>query len=216
MPDGGTLDGGAGGIVVDGVIGADEWAGVASLANDVPAFGEFTGESLSTLRAVRESTRLVVAIEGSFSDGHAIVMYVDHDVGGFDGVVSPTPFNDFTGALDRAISKTLFVTDAALRIDAAWGTLDMPGSGSDDRVGWRDVGTNPDMFTVLSGETVCVSGACETAIPLAALGASASADIGLFVRLVDATSDLVSNQTLPEDSGGDPDFVTMYLRLPPP
>lgn len=210
--------GAPGGIVIDGIVGADEWAGATVFTNDIASAGIFASDSLRTLRAVRESTRIVVAIEGNVTAGDAIAMYVDHDLGGFDGVVSPTPFNDFAGALDRALSKTLFPS-AELRVDFAWGTLDMNRTATpgDDRMGWREVGVNPDMFTRIDGPpSACSADACETAIDLTTLGVTTTADVAIFVRLVDATSDAVSNQTLPMDDPVAPETVTAFVVLPAP
>lgn len=217
VPDAGGMDGGAPGIVVDGIVDPDEWAGASVSTNTTEAIGTFAGDALVTLRAVRESTRLVVAIEGSFASDHAMLMYVDHDLGGPDGLVSPTLFNDLTGELDRAISKTINPADAELRIDFAWGTLDMEraAGADDDRMGWREVGTSPDMFSAVSeNETACSASACETAISLSALGVASTADIALFVRLGTAVADLLSNQTLPEDDPATPETVASYLVVP--
>lgn len=213
MPDGGVIDGGGGGApVVDGVIDPDEWAGAAVIRNAVPAAGIFEGNALTTLRALRDETHLHVAIEGRLTSGNAILMYVDGDYGGFDGVVSPTPFMDPRSPLNQALSKEL-VTEAEFRTDVGWGTTRMNQSGASDTIGWRDVATDPTAFRVLSGTSACSANACETSIPLSALGTGSSDEVALFVRLGAVTTYTLSNQCLPPD---DPDFPTVFARLPPP
>ncbi|MCZ7682184.1 MAG: hypothetical protein M5U28_26695 [Sandaracinaceae bacterium] len=138
-PDAGT-DAGGGGIVIDGVVAEPAWAAAAVHSADVAASGAFAGNALRTLRALRDGERVYVAIEATLTAGNAIAMYVDHDLGGADGLVSPTPLEDLAGMLDRALSKELF-TGADLRVDFAWGTLatSRVGTATDDLMGWRDV-----------------------------------------------------------------------------
>ena len=183
------------------------------------SFGAFGGNDLLTLHALRADGRLYAAIEGDLSAGNAFVMYVDREVGGADGAASPTPFADFSGALDRALSKTFF-TPAELRVDYAWGTLDTlrAATAGDDRMGWRDVGSNPAVFSAVDGTsapTTCSATVCETSISLSRLGVPAGANIGIFVRLVSATSDGVSNQTLPTDDPSAPELISVWASLPP-
>ncbi len=218
-PDAGT-DAGGGGIVIDGVVAEPEWAAAAVHSADVAASGAFAGNALRTLRALRDGERVYVAIEATLTAGNAIAMYVDHDLGGADGLVSPTPLEDLAGMLDRALSKELF-TGADLRVDFAWGTLAMSrvGVASDDLMGWRDVGTDPSSFRAIDGllaPSACSATACETSIDLATLGAPAGADVALFVRLVAATSLGISNQTLPMDDAAAPETASVFAVLPAP
>lgn len=214
------LDAGPRGVVVDGVLSAGEWDAASRYADTGPApFGSFAGNDLRTLYALRTADRLYVAIEGDLTAGNAFVMYVDREVGGAEGATSPTPFADFSGDLDRALSKTLF-PPAEFRIDVAWGTLDLrrAGTATDARMGWREVGTNPSVFVPIGGAgapTVCSANVCETSIALTDLGTPAGGDIGLFVRLVAATSDGVSNQTLPTDDPSAPELISLWAVLPP-
>lgn len=224
-PDAGVLDAGvdaggpAVGVVVDGVIGADEWAEASVYPNAISAAGIFAGSALRSLRALREGSRLYVGIEATLGADQAIAMYVDADVGGFDGLVSPTPLDDFAGALDRALSKEL-VTPAEIRIDLAWGTLQMSRAAGaiDDRMGWRDVATNPDEFRAIDGTrapSACSENACETSIELATLGVPPGATIGVFVRLVSSTTVAFSNQTLPMDNPAIPELIDAVAFVRP-
>lgn len=212
-PDGGVPDGGVDptGVVVDGVVGADEWAAATTFTNDVPAAGPFAGNALRTLRTLRDETHLHVAIEATLTSGNAILMYVDRDHTGADGLVSPTPLSDNLGALDRALSKELYTGSAEVRIDLAWGTTRMSHATSDDTMGWRDVATDPSAFGVIAAQSACGPSACETSIPLSTLGAS---DIALFVRLGAATGAALSTQTLPLDDPSAPEVVFIVAILP--
>lgn len=219
MPDAG-VDAGPGGIVIDGVIDEPEWAIATVHASDVAGAGSFAGNRLRTLRALRDATSIYVAIEGTITAGNAIVMYVDHDLFGTDGLVSPTPLTDVGGALDRALSKELF-TPSELRMDFAWGTLAMSrvATATDDQMGWRDVGTNPAAFRSIDGgiaPSACSATACEASIDTTTLEVPAGADVALFVRLVAASSLAVSNQTLPMDDPAAPETISMYAVLPAP
>jgi hypothetical protein len=211
--DGGMPDGGveAPGIVIDGVIEADEWASASVFTNTVPAAGGFAGNALTTLRALSDDTHLHVAIEATLLGGNAILMYVDGDLGGADGLVSPTPLTDTIGALDEALAKEL-TTGAELRIDLAWGTTRMSHGGSDDTMGWRDVATDPSAFRVVAGPSACSATACETSLPLSALGTPG--DVALFVRLGSATSLALSNQTLPRDDPSAAESASVFVVLP--
>lgn len=223
MPDGGPPDGGVdagppAGLSVDGVIGVDEWAGALEATSSTPPAAPFLADELTRLLARRTATHLEIAIEGTIDTGHAILMYLDAAPGGLFG--SPAPLVDFTGALDRALSKELFITDSSVDLDFAWGTLDMSRaiSASDDRMGWRDVGSDGGAYAEVDpamAPSACGAAACETTIPLSALGARASDTIRVFVRLGDATSLAMSNQTLPLDDPGAPAFVSVTLDVAP-
>lgn len=215
MPDAGVpRDGGRPGvgIVVDGVIGAAEWSAATVLRNEISAVGPFAGNALSTLRALRDETHLHVAIEATLTSGNALLMYVDRDLGGTDGLVSPTLLSDTLGELDRALAKEIFTT-ADMRIDVAWGTTRMPFATPGDAMGWRDISTDPSAFRMVSAASACSSTACETSIPLSALGAGASDDIALFVRLGSAQTIAMSNQMLPVDDPSAPEFASTFAIL---
>lgn len=222
MPDAGVPDAGPdasapAAIVIDGRIDpADEWDDAARFEQSVTAIAPFFGASAQTLYVLRDATALRVAIQGALGPDHALVMYVDHDVSGPDGLASPTALDDFVGALDTALSKSL-ITPAELRVDAAWGTLDLlrEAAVGDDRMGWRSL-ASPSAYSNLPGATVCGPELCETEIALADLGVAAGAEIGLFVRLVSATSDAFSNQTLPLDDAFAPEVVSVYVSIPAP
>ncbi|MCB9593249.1 MAG: hypothetical protein H6719_11005 [Sandaracinaceae bacterium] len=222
VTDGGVADGGLDGstptgIVLDGVIDpADEWAAATLFEQSTTGTGAFAGDQAQALYVLRDSVSLRVALRGTLGADHAFVMYVDNDVSGVDGLASPTPLDDFVGALDTALSKSM-VLPSELRIDAAWGTLDMDRTAAvgDDRMGWRSL-FDPSTFTNLPGATVCGTEVCETEIALADLGVAATAEIGLYVRLVSANTAAFSNQTLPLDDGFSPEVVSVYVSIPPP
>ena len=194
----------------------DEWAAATLFEQSTTGTGAFAGDQAQALYVLRDSVSLRVALRGTLGADHAFVMYVDNDVSGVDGLASPTPLDDFVGALDTALSKSM-VLPSELRIDAAWGTLDMDRTAAvgDDRMGWRSL-FDPSTFTNLPGATVCGTEVCETEIALADLGVAATAEIGLYVRLVSANTAAFSNQTLPLDDGFSPEVVSVYVSIPPP
>lgn len=218
MPDAG-VDAGPEGVVVDGALSPGEWDAAMMLTQSTVATGSFVGSSLDALYALRTDDRLYVAVEATLTAGNALVVYVDRDLFGIFGLPSPTPLDDVSGQLDRALSRPMF-TPAEVLIDHAWGTLDLGRAATafDDRMGWRDVGTTPDdfrAFDVADAPTVCGPSVCETSIALADLGVGSGDAIGLYARLVSATSAALSNQTLPFDDPANPDFVTEVVRLDP-
>lgn len=217
ITDAGIADAGFAGIRIDGRLDPGEWASAQLFTNVVTTIGAFVGNDVSALYVLRDATTLYVAIEGTVTGGNAIVLYVDHDEGGFDGIASPTPLADFVGALDTALSKSM-VTPSELRLDMAWGTLDMNRDAviGDDRMGWRNIGSNPLLFGNVPGMTSCGPNICETSIALSDLGVASGDNIGLYVRLVSATSAAFSNQTLPADDGFSPEIVSVYGVAPPP
>ncbi len=216
VPDAGP-DAAPAGVVIDGVIAPGEWDGASMFTNSLTAIGSFAGTDASALYVARDATQLRVAIEGRITTGSALVMYLDQDVGSGLGLASPTPLDDFVGALDRSLSKSL-ITPSELRLDMAWGTLDMGRAAviGDDRMGWREIGTNPSAYANVPGATVCGADACETSVALSALGVPAGAEIGLFVRLVSTSSTAFSNQTLPRDDALAPEIISTYVSIPAP
>ncbi len=202
--------------VIDGVVGATEWAGAAVETNALSAAGTpFAGNALTTVRLLRDADRLYMAVEGSLVAGNAILAYVDANVGGVGGVPTSTAsFGDLSGALDTAISTKTLILPSEHLLDFVWGTLEMPASGASDRVGWRDVATDQAAFAPpTSASTACSASACETSIALADLGATPSTTIGVFVRLGSAAGSVLSNQTLPQDV--DPEFAVRFIELRP-
>ncbi len=236
-PDGGvTGDGGISGdggvfgdggvpptITIDGILDEGAWTTAAMGMNSVDATGTpFEGNSLTTLYAFSDGIWLYVGIEGSFTPGNAILMYVDRDVGGADGLVL-SGISDPTGdELDRALSKTITIISSEVRLDFAWGTLDMgrQAVGDDTRMGWRDIDTPTTRFASISADvapSACSDVACETAILLSDLQQDGElTTIGLAVRLGSATNASLSNQTLPEDSTGNAEQLSTYLEITPP
>jgi len=217
VPDGG-LDGGApAGIVIDGIVSPGEWDSATTFENRVTPGARFEGNEATVLHVAVTATTLRLAVEGRLTSGNAFVLYLDDDVGGPEGIASPTALDDFVGDLDTALSKAM-ILPSELRIDYAWGTLDLNRAAvvGDDRMGWRDVGSNPVAFGNVSGETICSMTACETSVPLSALGVASGQEVGLFVRLVSATSAAFSNMTLPADDGLQPETVSVYASFVAP
>ncbi len=213
--DTGTSDGGGSAIVVDGNIGATEWAGAVEATNgETSIWG--TNAFTRMLATIRGDT-FYLAIEGQLESGaeNALVVYVDNQRGSAVGVVDPINLTDGTGALDNAVSAGI-TTPTDVRVDFAWGTRDFgrAESGFDDRMGWRDVATNPSNFSWLDatdGPTVCSATACETSIALSRLGGSG--DIALFGRLVNTDGTMISNQCVPEDNPDMPNVVMTVLTV---
>jgi len=210
-------DGGGGGIVVDGVIGVDEWAGAASADNAV-ASGWGDANGLARLLGQVHGDSLHLAIEGRLEAGaeNAIVVYVDQERGSGTGVADPLDLTDGDGALDNAVSAGIS-TPGDVQVDFAWGTKDFDRAqdGFDDRMGWRNVADTPGDFAWLDAAeapTVCGATACETSIPLTSLGGTG--EIVVFGRLVNTDGMMISNQCVPED---DPDMsgvVSVLLTVP--
>ncbi len=212
-------DGGTSGIVIDGVIGATEWSTALAARNTVAsAWGE--ANVLSRVLAIVADGSLYVAVEGSLESGaeNAILVYVDAERGSGAGVEDPITLSDGEGALDNALSAGL-TTPSDFEADYAWGTRDMDcaSTGFDDRMGWRDIATDPGDFAwVDSAEapTSCGATACETRIALATLGGSATGTIALFARLGNTDGTALSNQTVPEDDPDAPGTVSVVLDVP--
>lgn len=214
---GGAPDGGVASIRVDGRIDPGEWAAGSVLTNVVVPLGAFVGNEVTALHTLRDATTLYIAVEGTLTFGNAIVVYVDHDLYGADGIASPTPLDDVIGGLDTALSKSM-ITPSELRLDMAWGTLDMARDATvgDDRMGWRGIGANPSLFADIPGMSSCGTDVCEASVALRDLGVAAADDIGIYVRLVSATSTAFSNQTLPADDGFAPELITTFAIVSPP
>jgi hypothetical protein len=220
-PDTGTVDtgmgdGGGGDIVVDGVIGAGEWSGAAEATNGETSTWGATNTFTRILATVQGGT-LFLAVEGQLESGaeNALAVYVDNERGSGSGVTDPIDLTDGTGALDNSLSAGI-TTPADVQVDFAWGTRDLDRSqdGFDDRMGWRDVASDPGDFAWLDASeapTVCGAAACETSIPLASLGGAG--DIALFGRLVNTDGTMTSNQCVPEDDPDTPAAVTMLLTV---
>jgi hypothetical protein len=206
-------DAAAPGVVIDGVVDPVEWAAATSYTNSVAVDAPFAGNGLEQLLIYRDDADLYLAIAGTLTGGNAIVLYLDHDLSGVDGLVSPASLDDTVGALDLALSRVL-VSPGEFRVDYGFGVLDMNRAATpgDDRMGWRDVATNPQSFAQVVGETVCSTNGCETSIPLANLAVDASDQLGVAVRLGSATSGQLSNQTLPQDPQSD--SITVYATVP--
>lgn len=204
--------------VIDGVVADDEWAGALLVESPTPPRD---GLSLRRMRVIRTEARLVLAVEGTITPGHAILVYVDADFGGVRGVLlaSGAELSDSVGALDRALSQTLFADSATLRIDYAWGSTEQPRAlvGADDGIGWRDVASRTSDFQRLRGgeQSACSETACETSIALGSGALEASGEMAIFARIGDADRNL-ANQTLPFDDPGAPEVVGTVLSVPPP
>jgi len=206
-------------IVVDGVVGDPEWAGAESVANTVATDWGVGLNELHRLRAWADGTDLYIAVEGLLESGaeNAIVLYIDHTLGGADGVADPADLTDGTGALDNSLSAGI-TTPAGFRADFAWGTKDLAraASGFDARMGFRDVASDPADFAWIDAAvapTACSATACEARLPLATLGAGATGTIALFARLTNTGGTDLANQCLPENNPASPGTVTTVVEI---
>lgn len=94
-PDGQVAaDASAPGFVIDGVVNAAEWGAANSHVNSVAVDGAFAGNALNQLLTYRDSTTLYLAIAGSLTAGNAIILYLDHDLAGADGLASPASLDE--------------------------------------------------------------------------------------------------------------------------
>lgn len=225
MTDGGTADSGgdtdagtAIAITVDGTIDVAEWAGAPSATSTTAT--AWTGNTLTRLLATVRDDSLYIAVEGTLEAGaeNAILVYVDNERGSGTGVEDPITLTDGSGALDNALSAGI-TTPADFEADFAWGTRDMSrsASGFDDRMGFRDIATNPADFgwiDAAEAPATCGATACEARIPLARLGGSATGTIALFGRLGNTDGTMLSNQTVPMDDPSTPGAVSMVLSVP--
>lgn len=227
MDDAGSdagMDSGAPTPTIDGELAAGEWDATAVTNSEATLW---TGNELRSLRAFTDGSDLWVAIEGIVegtpaTEVNAIVMYVDADLSDTTtGVLDPIDLTDGSGALDDSISAG-YRTDPPFRADFAFGTRGMNESaeGTDARIGWRDIASDPNDFAWISGDdapAVCGTDACETRIPLATLGAVSGNTIAMFVRINDGTGMSFNNaQCLPEDNPSDTTTVTSYYTVDVP
>jgi hypothetical protein len=198
-------------VVIDGVVDEPEWATATQTANSVVS-NWTTANRLDRLRAFTDASNLYIAVEGAIS-GNAIILYADSKSG---GIVDLGSLTDNVGALDAALSSPI-VINGGFAADFGWGTLDMGRSSAtaDDRMGWRDVAIAPGALGWLYGAdypTACGTNACETRIPLSALGGAG--DIRLFVRLCNPSGTYFANQNLPMDNSSSPQSVSTWLSVP--
>jgi len=203
-------------VVIDGTLGAEEWAGAASATNTVAS--SWGANTLARVVARADAARLYVGVEGQVEAMNAIVMYVDGALGAGTGIADLATLTDADGELDNAISAGIAVSVPGFGADLAWGTRDMAraASGFDGRMGWRNIVTMPGDFAWISaddGPAACSATACETSIPLAMLAGGGSRTIALFVRIVNGDGFSISNQCLPEDDETQPQTVSVLLEL---
>ncbi len=200
--------------VVDGVVGGTEWAFATSGSSSTATI--WTGNSLTTLRAIAIGGTLYVAIEGQIESSNGMVVYIDGDPGGTHGVADLATLTDSIGALDNAISAG-FTVPSTFRADVAWGTTIMSHlvTGADDTTGFRDLSVSVSNFAWLTGtQTACTAAACEASISTSALGPGpAPRAIQLFARIVSPDGTLSPNQTLPMDDPTMPRVVSVVLSV---
>lgn len=214
---------------IDGVIADPEWSG-AVLELDTLATGwtgntlssirvcyDATRVYFGIEGTVEDVNGMVVYLDRDFRGGAG---------GTATGISDFTVLADHTGALDSAISAALSLGAGAAGFGAegAWGTRgmrDRTADGTDDFAGLRlfwptggtapDGGTVPDRranFAFIAGAaSVCTASspprACEVSILWSSLFEGprpASTTLALFVRINNATGDMSSNQSLPQDA----------------
>jgi hypothetical protein len=217
--DVGPLDSGlpAPGVIVDGNPNDVFWSSAATPTSpSIPAIAPFLGETLSGLRLARDATYLYVAIEAAIASGDAVVMFFDTDPTG--GVLlTPAGITGVTGRLDSTMAIPM-VPGAGFQPEWGWGTDLMPIAPrvGDADIGWRQL-FSPGPFTALAPSgtiSACSMTACETVIPLAALGATATSTIQVVVRLGRASAMAWSNQTYSYVDQGDPTSITAVETVP--
>lgn len=202
---------------IDGTISPGEWAGAVVATDDTITI--WSGNELRGLRALIAGDSLYLALEGRIEGGNAMAVYVDRDLDEAVGVADLSTVTDFEGALDNAITGAL-VTPTGFATDLVFGTLDLSrsASGSDARMGWRDLNRAAaldDLYWIGAdvAPVVCASATCETRLPLDELGGTAPRRIALFARILNADGTMSPNQTLPSDDGAMPRTVAAVLEL---
>jgi hypothetical protein len=201
--------------VVDGVIGATEYAaGTTATSTTVTAW---TGNDLMALHAIAVGGTLYVAIEGQVDSFNGMVIYLDGDPGGTNGIANLSTLSDGVGALDNVISAG-FTTPANDRWDLAWGTTQMSRTivGADDKTGFRDITNSPANFGWIvtnTAQTVCSASVCEASIPTAMLPGTSPRMIAMFARISDSAGLNSANQTLPMDDPTMPRVVSVVTTI---
>ncbi len=164
---------------------------------------------LSELYIAFDDENLYIGITGFCEPLQSIILYLDVDYGSGTGVSDTQDLSDNTGALDDAISGTLFVDDPLFGAEFAAGTIGMAevADGLADSAGLRKLNPPYD-FPWLSSTVSTSSDFIEIALPLSHLWPGSippnGARAAIVVKLLnDAFGVDYSNQTLPEDSGSD-------------
>jgi hypothetical protein len=198
---------------IDGVIEAGEWTTATRITQSEPTNWGVGKNQLSDLYAKVFDGRLYIALAGKVEAQNALVLYVDSQS---TGGSAPKDLKDDTGQLDNAISAALTIP-STMKVDFAFGVRAMGkwGAGLDDTMGWRDL-RDPENFawfdTASVAPSVCSLDACETSIALATL-APTGVSMLMFARILTATGDAASNQTLPYDAPSNPLTVSNVLTL---
>jgi hypothetical protein len=205
---------------IDGIIDAREWAGALEFTTSTDPTPRFPNDRLHRLLAIRTDSMLFLAIAGELDAESTMMLLLDTAFGSDEGaVLSGAVFLDFDGALDSAISETIWLTDAPdFRPEYAWGTTFMPFSSTaaDADSGWRAIASPSGMFEWLSRGVIsrCSETQCETTIALDTPGFTSTGTIAVAVRIGNVLGEL-SNQTLPLDDPNSPETLTEFLLIPP-
>jgi hypothetical protein len=201
--------------VIDGVIGATEWSAATTATSTTATI--WTGDTLSALHAIALGGTLYLAIEGQVESFNGMVLYLDGDPGGANGIADLSTLTDSIGALDNVISAG-FTTPTGHGWDLAWGTTAMSHSvmGADDTTGFRDIVHTPDNFgwiVASTAQTACSATACEASIPTAMLPGAAPRTIAMFARIANSDGTMSPNQTLPMDDPTMPRLVMVLTTI---
>jgi hypothetical protein len=193
-------------ITIDGVLDEVEWDTATIASSSATGVGLFAGCTLTSLRALADDANVYLAIEGMLCTG-AIVAYVDT---GRAGVLLGTlPLGDVDGFVDSVLSRSWTLADPTVNPRFAWGTSDPSASATTatDVIGWRELSQDGPHRHLTTDLSACAGTACETMVPLSALGSPAR--LRIAVRL--ATEADGSLLALPFEASAD---VTLSAYAP--
>jgi hypothetical protein len=216
--DAGVVDTDAGNpfaITVDGFLSDTAWVDQTPLVATITAEDPFAGDHLDRLFYFRDASYLYLGFEGGLNTGDRVVVYVDLGLTGSDVSLMGLGLEDTTGAVDATLSIPIFGS-TEFAPELGWGTATMPnvGSAGGDTIGWRRLASMGGFVLITTGSrSQCSATACETAIALATIGATATSPINLVVRLGRPGVGW-SNQTFPTTHSGTPENIDFGIGVP--
>jgi hypothetical protein len=197
-------------VTIDGTLGETAWG--EPLTATIDANDPFAGDHLDTLFYFRDTEWLYLGFEGGLVGGDSVVFFVDTIA--LSGVtLMGTPLGDMSGAVDSVLSIPMNGT-AEFMPEVGWGTSAMPNASStgSDTIGWRQLAPAGSFPLLAGSHSACTATGCETAVPLSAIGASASSTITFVVRLGRPGADTGwSNQTFPTTDSASPEYVSAFV-----